>query len=240
MTVFGWVAEGLELPPRWDLRARGWTLCGRPAAQRGDCTHPLLVDARPMPVEQQQALVEGDRAARRMILLGVEQSEQRASLLSRGCAEALPAQTGLRELEARARRVEEQAAMLPRSRPAGPLVLDLFHRDARLGPHWLALHPREFGLLWRLADQPGERITRRDLLRDVWRIHHEPETNSVEVHVSRLRSKLAGVGCEALVETASEGGYRLAAGPGVAEAPDPRGRTLARSAFAPPGHFADS
>ena len=43
----------------------------------------------------------------------------------------------------------------------------------------------------------------------MWRIHHEPDTNSVEVHVSRLRAKLGGVGCASLIETAPEGGYRL-------------------------------
>lgn len=110
-------------------------------------------------------------------------------------------------------------APLPRRRQVGPLTLDLFHRDARHGVRWLSLHPREFGVLWRLADDPGQRVTRRELLRDVWRIHHEPETNSVEVHVSRLRSKLAGAGCEALIETVAEGGYRLAARWQVADLP---------------------
>jgi len=86
----------------------------------------------------------------------------------------------------------------------------LFHRDARDGPSWLALHPREFGVLWRLADRPGTVVTRKELLRDVWRLSQEPETNSVEVHVSRLRAKLAAAGCGGLVETALEGGYRLA------------------------------
>ena len=65
-------------------------------------------------------------------------------------------------------------------------------------------------MLWRLADRPGAVVIRRELLRDVWRIAQEPETNSVEVHVSRLRAKLAGVGCGNLVETAAQGGYRLA------------------------------
>lgn len=53
-------------------------------------------------------------------------------------------------------------------------------------------------------------MTRRQLLKDVWRISHEPETNSVEVHVSRLRAKLAEAGCAALVATVPQGGYRLA------------------------------
>ena len=53
-------------------------------------------------------------------------------------------------------------------------------------------------------------MTRGQLLKDVWRLNHEPGTNSVEVHVSRLRSKLASVGCDKLVETVPQGGYRLA------------------------------
>ena len=63
--------------------------------------------------------------------------------------------------------------------------------------------------MWRLADQPGERVSRASLLKDVWRINHDPETNSVEVHVSRLRGKLAEAGCDNLVLTVPEGGYRL-------------------------------
>jgi len=213
VTVFGWIADGRHPPSGWDLRLRGWTLCPRGAADGSACDHPLLVDARILGFEEQLALVRSDVQARRLILLGVEDSDQRASLLARGCGEALSAGVGLVELEARVWRAVDLAGMLPRSRRVGPLTLDLFHRDARIEPHWLGLHPREFGLLWRLADEPGQRVTRRELLRDVWRVHHEPETNSVEVHVSRLRSKLAGVGCEAMIETASEGGYRLSVRP---------------------------
>ena len=218
MNVFGWIADGLEPPREWDLRQCGWTLCERQTTERPRCAHPLLLDARD-PVEEWPALL--DQHAPQLIVLGVEDSEKRASLLARGCAEALPAKIGLGELEQRARRAAVQADMLPRTRRVGPLMLDLFHRDARLGREWLNLHPREFGLLWRLADEPGQRVTRRELLRDVWRIHHEPETNSVEVHVSRLRSKLAGVGCDALIHTANEGGYRLATAPLSACASEP-------------------
>nr|WP_283773391.1 winged helix-turn-helix domain-containing protein [Altererythrobacter sp. KTW20L] len=102
--------------------------------------------------------------------------------------------------------------LLPRWRSVGPLTLDLFHRDIRVGSRWLNLHPREFGVLWRLADRPGEAVTRSQLLADVWRLSHDPGTNSVEVHVSRLRSKLAAAGCDRLVETVPQGGYRLASG----------------------------
>ena len=143
-------------------------------------------------------------------MIGVEHGAERARLLAGGCAEVLAEAIDVYELGARARRVSEMFDTLTRWRSVGPLTLDLFHRDARLGPRWLALHPREFGLLWRLSDNPGATVTRRQLLRDVWRIAQEPETNSVEVHVSRLRAKLAASGCAGLVETALEGGYRLA------------------------------
>jgi len=237
VNVFGWLADGRDPPRQWDLRHRGWILCPHDSTERSACTHPLLVDARDT-VEEWLPLV--DEQAPRLILLGVEDSEERAFLLGRGCADALPANIGPGELEARAHRAAERAGMLPRIRKVGPLVLDLFHRDARHGREWLNLHPREFGLLWRLADLSGERVTRRELLRDVWRIHHEPETNSVEVHVSRLRSKLAGVGCDALIETATEGGYRLAVAPPLAQRSGSLSPSSARSSFAPLDHLADS
>ena len=90
------------------------------------------------------------------------------------------------------------------------------HRDALARRRWLALHPREFELLWRLAERPGESVSRARLLREVWRLDFEPGTNTVEVHVSRLRAKLATAGIEGLVETDPQGGYRLAV---PAEAP---------------------
>ena len=139
-------------------------------------------------------------------------------------AECLP------ELDARARRIDDLFGRLPRWRKVGPLVLDLFHRDARLGTRWMALHPREFMMLWRLSDHPGERVTRQQFLRDVWRITHDPQTNSVEVHMSRLRSKLAAVDCAALVSTLAQGGYCLSL-----DAAPPRGFMFANSPETPPG-----
>lgn len=104
-------------------------------------------------------------------------------------------------------------AMIPRFREAGDVTLDLFHRDGRVDDRWLALHPREFALLWRLAEQPGERITRQQLLAEVWPIHFEPETNSVAVHVARVRAKLEPFGLVRLIATHPDGGYFLDAPP---------------------------
>ncbi len=224
MRTFGWVAGTQEPPPPWDMRLAGWHLCHGEHGHRADCRHVLLCDVRGLSPRQRLGLTEADRPAWRLILLGVEEPGERARLLTTGCAEALPAATTLRELIARATRVDDMFGLLPRWRLVGPLTLDLFHRDVRHGSHWLNLHPREFGVLWRLADHPGDTVTRAQLLKDVWRLNHEPGTNSVEVHVSRLRSKLAAAGCEKLVETVPQGGYRLSGevpfmfGPAPAEA----------------------
>jgi len=107
--------------------------------------------------------------------------------------------------------------LISRFREAGDVTLDLFHRDGRVDDRWLGFHPREFELLWRLAQQPGEPLTRRQLLADVWRIDFEPETNSVAVHVARVRSKLAPFGLSSILMTHREGGYFLDVPPGPGE-----------------------
>lgn len=107
----------------------------------------------------------------------------------------------------------ESDTLIPRFREAGDVTLDLFHRDGRVEDSWLGLHPREFALIWQLAEHPGERMSRRRLLADVWRINFEPETNSVAVHVARVRAKLEFFGLARLIATHPDGGYFLDAPP---------------------------
>jgi len=206
VSLFGWVAERPEPPPQWDLRRAGWQLASAPA----DGDRVCLVDMRRQRPGAPVPKRAGGAELSRCLLLGVDCGNERARLLEAGCADALPRTIDLRELNLRARRIATARECLPRRREVGPLTLDLLHRDAHTGQGWLALLPREFELLWRLSDRPGERVSRARLLREVWRIDFEPGTNSVEVHVSRLRSKLAEAGIERLVETDPDGGYRLA------------------------------
>ncbi|MEL7444623.1 MAG: winged helix-turn-helix domain-containing protein [Pseudomonadota bacterium] len=105
--------------------------------------------------------------------------------------------------------------LIPRFREAGDVTLDLFHRDGRVDDHWLGLHPREFELLWRLAEQPGIVLSRRQLLEDVWRITFEPETNSLAVHVARVRAKLQPFKLDHILATHPHGGYFLDSPPGM-------------------------
>jgi len=104
--------------------------------------------------------------------------------------------------------VQAAQQLIARWLDAGPLRLDLFHRDACIRGRWLALHPREFALLWRLAETPGRTVSQRALLADVWRLSFEPGSNRVAVHIARLRRKLAPHGLDAMVATDGPG-YRL-------------------------------
>lgn len=212
MSIFGWIAPGCEPPADLDLRHEGWVLCGSAAEAMPRCPYVLLIDGRGLDSPARRSRAEQNRPLSRVVVYGVEEGTERAELLALGCGEALSSSVGRRELATRARRVAEQIGTMPRRRLMGSLTLDLFHRDARSGRRWLRLHPREFSVLWRLADDPGEVVTRGQLLREVWRISQEPETNSVEVHISRLRTKLAAAGCPGLIETVAEGGYCIAGG----------------------------
>jgi two-component system OmpR family response regulator len=198
VSEFGWIAEHREPPPRWDLRRIGWNLSAEATGH-----HVRLIDAHA------GVGAQGDPAL--CLFVGVDCGRERARLLDAGYGDALPASVDLPELAQRARRIAAARGSLPRWRTAGPLTLDLLRRDARAGERWLALHPREFELLWRLAECPGEPVSRARLLREVWRIDFEPGTNSVEVHVSRLRAKIAAAGLAGLIETHPPAGYRIAA-----------------------------
>lgn len=107
----------------------------------------------------------------------------------------------------------DSGMMIPRFRYAGEVTLDLFHRDGRVDDRWLAFHPREFEVLWRLAEEAGQRVTKRQLLFDVWRIDYEPETNSVAVHIARIRNKLEPLGLAGIVATHPDGGYYVSVAP---------------------------
>jgi two-component system OmpR family response regulator len=201
---FGWVGARPSPPAQWDLRRAGWRLVRGGGTQGQGPTYPILVE-HGLPGECLAELVGRER----IILLGIDSSDARARLIAEGFADALASSVRLGELTARAARATALAECMPRRRELGAVTLDLFHRDAEVAGRWLGLFPREFELLWCLSERPGARLTRRQLLKDVWRLDHDPETNRVEVHVSRLRSKLAFAGVGDLIGTGPAGGYFL-------------------------------
>ena len=207
MRVFRWLNEN-ELPPALDLRECGWHLLTA-RKHRSECV--ALADAAGMDAANWQRFLTfyGHEDRRLIMLLGVGEAGDRARLLRLGFGEVLGLQLELREIEARALRLTELENMLPRFRQVGPLRLDLLAREAFVSGEALGLHPREFGLLWRLSDKPGKPLDKRKLIEDVWHLRFVPETNSLAVHVSRLRAKLRIFGVAELLRTTRNGDYVL-------------------------------
>ncbi len=94
---------------------------------------------------------------------------------------------------------------------AGDLEMDLLARRVTRAGRELALQPREFRLLEVLLRHRGQVVTRTMLLEQVWDYHFDPQTNVIDVHVSRLRQKIDRDFDYPLLQTVRGAGYRLAA-----------------------------
>jgi two-component system phosphate regulon response regulator PhoB len=116
----------------------------------------------------------------------------------------------VRELVLRAR------AVLRRAEPADPpaslqireLVIDSNAHRVLVAAREVIITALEFRLLWTLASRQGRVQTRETLLNDVWGLHLNVETRTVDTHVKRLREKLGSAG--SLIQTVRGVGYRLA------------------------------
>ena len=93
----------------------------------------------------------------------------------------------------------------------GDLELDRLSRTVTRGGAPVELKPREFALLEYLMRHAGQVVTRTMLLEAVWDYHFDPQTNVIDVHISRLRSKLDRGPGRPLIETVRGAGYRLRA-----------------------------
>lgn len=89
------------------------------------------------------------------------------------------------------------------------LKLDLLARTAQRGERLLDLKPQEFRLLEFLMRHAGQVVTRTMLLEGVWDYHFDPQTNVVDVHISRLRAKVDAPGNTSLIHTVRGAGYAL-------------------------------
>jgi len=89
------------------------------------------------------------------------------------------------------------------------LELDLLKREAVRGGKVIELQPREFRLLEYLMRQAGRVVTRTMLLEAVWDYHFDPQTNVIDVHISRLRQKIDHGFATPLLHTVRGAGYRL-------------------------------
>jgi two-component system OmpR family response regulator len=89
------------------------------------------------------------------------------------------------------------------------LEMNLLTREVTRGATKIELQPREFLLLEYLMRHSGQVVTRTMLLESVWDYHFDPQTNVIDVHISRLRSKVDKDFDRPLIQTIRGAGYSL-------------------------------
>lgn len=94
---------------------------------------------------------------------------------------------------------------------AGDLELDRLSHTVRRAGQEITLQPREFRLLEYLMRHSGQVVTRTMLLENVWDYHFDPQTNVIDVHVSRLRGKIEKGFDKPVLHTIRGAGYMLKA-----------------------------
>jgi two-component system, OmpR family, response regulator len=94
---------------------------------------------------------------------------------------------------------------------AGDLEMDLLTRNVTRAGKEIPLQPREFKLLEFLMRNAGHIVTRTMLLENVWDYHFDPQTNVIDVHVSRLRAKIDKGFAEPILHTVRGAGYMIRA-----------------------------
>ena len=147
-----------------------------------------------------------------LILSALGQVDDRVKGLRAGGDDYLAKPYAFSELLAR---VEALARRRPKGAPEettyrlGDLALDrLSHKVTRAGEE-IALQPREFRLLEYLMQNAGKVVTRTMLLEHVWDYHFDPQTNVIDVHVSRLRAKIDRDFDAPMLHTVRGAGYML-------------------------------
>lgn len=93
----------------------------------------------------------------------------------------------------------------------GDLEVDLLARKVSRNGQEIDLQPREFRLLEYLMKHAGQVVTRTMLLENVWEYHFDPQTNVIDVHISRLRAKIDKNFKQPLLHTIRGAGYSLRA-----------------------------
>lgn len=91
------------------------------------------------------------------------------------------------------------------------LELDLLSRQVKRDTQMIDLQSREFRLLEYLLRNKGKVVTRTMLLEHVWEYHFDPQTNVIDVHISRLRQKIDKPFENNIIETVRGAGYMVPA-----------------------------
>jgi two-component system OmpR family response regulator len=183
---------------------------------RGEEYDALVVD-RMLPGLDGIRLVKGYRdaggRAPALFLSALGEVDHRVEGLQAGGDDYLTKPYAPSELVARVEALGRRATGdIPTTKLAvGGLEMDLLARTVHRDGQKIDLQPREFRLLEFLMRHAGQVVTRTMLLEKVWDYHFDPQTNVIDVHVSRLRGKIDKDFDRPLLHTVRGAGYRLEA-----------------------------
>ena len=148
-----------------------------------------------------------------LILSALAQVDEKVEGLRAGSDDYLAKPYAFSELLARveglARRPE--AELQTTVLVAGEVEMDLLSRKVKRGDQEILLQPREFKLLEYLMRNANQVVTRTMLLENVWNYHFDPQTNVIDVHISRLRGKIDKDFDTPILETIRGAGYMIRA-----------------------------
>ena len=185
------------------------------AAMAADGGYDVLVVDRMLPKRDGLSVIEelrkkGDHTPA-LILSALGQVDDRVAGLRAGGDDYLPKPYAFSELlarvEALARRRKPDAAETVFR--VGDLELDRLGHTVSRGGQPIPLQPREFRLLEYLMKHAGQVVTRTMLLENVWDYHFDPQTNVIDVHMSRLRAKIDKGHASPLLHTIRGAGYMI-------------------------------
>jgi two-component system, OmpR family, response regulator len=198
-------------------------LDGYAMAEPGD--YDVLVVDRMLPKLDGLSLIRSLREQKVetpvLILSALGQVDDRVKGLRAGGDDYLPKPYAFSELLARVEVLSRRRASAPNAEPTAYRIADLeldrlSHRVTRSGQE-IVLQPREFRLLEYLMKNANQVVTRTMLLEHVWDYHFDPQTNVIDVHVSRLRAKIDKGFDQQLIHTIRGAGYMVRVGSEGAE-----------------------
>jgi two-component system, OmpR family, response regulator len=208
-----YLVKGLtESGHRVDLAAEGRQ--GLDRARKGGFD-AMIVD-RMLPGLDGLSIIAALRAANDqtpvLVLSALGDVEDRVKGLNAGCDDYLPKPFAFTELLARLEALSRRGGPAAETKlRVADLEMDLIARSVVRAGRAIELLPREFRLLEYLMRNAGNIVTRTMLLEKVWDHHFDPQTNVIDVHVSRLRQKIDRSFDKPLLHTVRGVGYILRA-----------------------------
>jgi two-component system, OmpR family, response regulator len=177
--------------------------------------HELIIADRNLPhidgLSIVQALRKEGRAVPVLVLSALGSVDDRIEGLRAGGDDYLTKPFAFEELLARIEallRRGQGAAVVTRLK-VGDLELDLLTRTVTRDGKRIDLTAKEFQLLEYLMRRQGQVVTRSMLLEGVWDLHFDPQTNIIDVHMSRLRAAVDRDFPRPLIHTVRGAGYEL-------------------------------